>query len=277
MLVTWLACASPGLVDGPDLVGPSRAGGAAWTGSELWVADAERNVVWRYDADGTPRGSVELAALSPELAEPADLAGLAVADDGTIWVVGGHTGGGVDGEVHATPTHRLVALKADGSLVAVGEGLIEGGQWTNPLLGIVENTIGQDPAGPSALAIGGVARGPDGSLVLGFRAPTHASKALIEQLRAPGAAVAGQTPDLVGPYWLDLGGAGIGSIAADGDGLRILAGSVVWRWGALDRAQKPVRLPVDVGDRHPDEIVRVGERWWVLSAGSGRVTTTILP
>lgn len=284
------------VVAGPDLVGLCDASAAVTVGRFLVVADDERNVLRVFDWSGdVPSGAaappIDLAPLSPLFAgkKEADLEGMATLPDGTVWVTASHDAGK---DTDRKPDRqRLFALalseRADGTGVdarlALGPTteLVEKGQNTNALYGIVINTVGKTSKDPLGLSIEGLAAGPGGSLLIGFRNPVHAGKALIERLDNPVAFVGGAEPEITGPRWLKLAGAGIRSLEADGDGFRLLTGGgdedgfSLWRWTGFDDGTPAVRLPVSFGDLHPEALVKVGEAWWVLSDdGTRKVGST---
>lgn len=110
------------------------------------------------------------------------------------------------------------------------------------------------PEAPGGLNIEGLAAGADGSLLIGFRNPLIAGKALLVPLTNPGAVVKGSQRATFGPpLLLDLGGRGIRSIDRVGNGYLILAGPIddqgsfgLYRWtGVATDAPVPqaVKLP----------------------------------
>jgi hypothetical protein len=279
--------AGPSLEPGPELAGLCDASAAVAVGDRLVVADDERNALRVFDwaAGGAPLPPIELAPLSPLFAgDEADLEGIAAMPDGTVWITASHDAG--KGEVRKPSRQRLFALRfaddASSATLAHGPtaGLIDVGQEQSQLYGIVVNTAGHTAKDPEGLSIEGLAAGPDGSLLVGFRAPIHGGRALVQRLNNPVEFAAGSAaPSLTGPRWLELGGRGIRSLEADGEGGFLLiagdpadgdASSLLYRWRGFDDGAEPERLGVAFGDLNPEALVRIGEAWWVLSDDGGR-------
>jgi hypothetical protein len=272
---------------GPELVGLCDASAGVRIDRFLVVADDEHNQLRVYDwaAGGAPVAPINLAALSPLFRgkDEADLEGMALAPDGTLWLVSSHDSG--KGTERQPSRQRLFAL----SLQVEGGGLkadlahgptpdlIEKGQYTKPMYGILVNTVGKTSKDPLGLSIEGLAAGPSGSLLIGFRAPVHAGKALIQRLEDPVAFAAGGEPRFTGPRWLVLGGSGIRSLEADGaGGYLVVSGPAdedgefsLWRWRGFDDGSAPVRVPVELGTLRPEGLLRMqdpaGDSWWLLS------------
>jgi len=82
------------------------------------------------------------------------------------------------------------------------------------------------PKEKGALNIEGLAAGPDGSLLIGFRNPLHKKKALIVPLLNPADLVAGKGPAQFGkPIELDLDGNGIRDFVLAGSDYYLIGGS----------------------------------------------------
>ncbi|MEQ1505591.1 MAG: DUF3616 domain-containing protein [Myxococcota bacterium] len=274
---------------GPELVGLCDASGAARIGTWLVVADDERNVLRTFDWSGptptaAPGPPIDLTVLSEKFGKKeADLEGIAVTADGLVWFTGSHDTG-KDTE-RKESRQRVFALKIDpasGTPVATlaagpSADLIEKGQNHTQLQGIVENTVGKTSKDPGGLSIEGLAAGPAGSLLFGFRTPIHASKAMIQRLDNPGPFAGGAEPELTGPRWLDLKGRGIRSLEAEGEpgsgSFLIVAGPAgdggsdfaLYRWRGFDDGTAPERLPVTFGDLKPEALFAASGAWWVLS------------
>ena len=122
------------------------------------------------------------------------------------------------------------------------------------------------PKEPNALNIEGLAATPEGYLLIGFRNPIPAGKALLIPLLNPNEVVEG-TPARFGPViQLDLGRLGIRDIAWHEGTYVIIAGSYhggshfrLYRWAGP--GARPERLRVDhLNDFHPEALVIYRER-----------------
>lgn len=80
------------------------------------------------------------------------------------------------------------------------------------------------PKSAGALNIEGLAPTPEGHLLIGFRNPISAGKALIVRLENPQNLVAGEKPKFGVPQFIDLAGFGIRSITPYQEGYLIVAG-----------------------------------------------------
>ena len=80
------------------------------------------------------------------------------------------------------------------------------------------------PKSPGALNIEGLTATPQGHLLIGFRNPIPAGKALVVPLLNPGELIEGRNAKLGSPLLLDLGGFGIRSMGYDGGRFLIIAG-----------------------------------------------------
>jgi hypothetical protein len=270
---------------GPELVGLCDASAGVRIDRFLVVADDERNQLRVYDwaAGGTPAPAIDLASLSPLFTgkDEADLEGMALLPDGTVWLTSSHDSG--KGTERQPSRQRLFALSLqvapDGSglQAKLAHGptaeLIEKGQYTKPMYDILVNTVGKTSKDPLGLSIEGLAAGPAGSLLVGFRAPVHAGKALIQRLEDPAAFAGGGEPRFTGPRWLVLGGGGIRSLEADGSGGYLVVSGPsdedgefsLWRWRGFDDGSAPVRVPVELGTLRPEGLLRMDDAWWLLS------------
>ncbi len=98
------------------------------------------------------------------------------------------------------------------------------------------------PKTAGALNIEGLADGGDGSLLIAFRNPLPAGKALVVPLLNPRELIDGKAEALFGePIQLDLNGRGIRSIDRVGDAYLLVAGAIdgggdfqLFRWGGKD-------------------------------------------
>lgn len=270
------------VVAGPELVGLCDASAAVVVGRFLVVADDEHNELHVFAADGfhaAPR--IELKRLSPlfEGAE-ADLEGMTTTPDGLVWVTGSHDAG--NGTVRKADRQRLFALRlreeGDGlaaELVGVATGLVEQGAQQTPLYDVIGDTEGKTGKDPTGLSIEGLASDAQGRLLVGFRAPIAGEKALVERLDDPNGFLAGGELRLTGPRWAPLGGRGIRAMERSGNGDELLIvggpsdhdpGFALFRWAGFDDKRLPAEpVPVAFGDLNPEALVRIGDRWWVLS------------
>lgn len=80
------------------------------------------------------------------------------------------------------------------------------------------------PKSPGALNIEGLSPTPEGHLLVGFRNPIPARKALVVRVENPQNVIAGEKPKFGAPRFIDLGGFGIRSISPYRDGYLIVAG-----------------------------------------------------
>ena len=106
------------------------------------------------------------------------------------------------------------------------------------------------PKSIGALNIEGLSPTPDGHLLIGFRNPIPAGKALIVRLQNPNEVTASQRPKFSPPQFIDLGGFGIRSITPYRTGYLIVA-------GPFDTEGGPSRLHFWSGMGEKTEIVPV--------------------
>ncbi len=252
----------------PDLLGICDASAAVAIGDWLLVADDERNLLHVYGADGR---EVEPIVLDLGAKKESDLEGMALVGD-VLWVIGSHDRG--KGTEPKPDRQRLVGLRVTaterGVSATVAHGPVRGLLDHPPMDAIVASTAGRTCKEPGGLSIEGLASGPGGSLVVGFRAPVRDGKALVARLQDPTA-----SPPSFSPQWIDLGGRGIRSLEADGEGWLGVAGPPgegdgfdLFRWAGGEAA--PTLLGRDLGDLNPEALVRWQGAWWVLSDDGGR-------
>ncbi|MCA9492786.1 MAG: DUF3616 domain-containing protein [Myxococcales bacterium] len=302
MLLPLLACGSPPpptpapaplerratpVSPGPELVGVCDASAAVVVGRHLVVADDEHNELHVFSADGfRPAPRIELDQLSPLFAgKEADLEGMTTTPDGLVWVIGSHDAG--KGTTRKPERQRLFALRLreEGSglsaeLVGVATGLVDQGSEQTPLYDVVGDTEGKTAKDPTGLSIEGLSTDAQGRLLVGFRAPIAGGKALVERIDDPNAFLAGGELVLTGPRWAPLDGRGIRAMewTGSGDELLIVAGPsdkdpgfALFRWAGFDdRRLHAEPVAVAFGDLNPEALVRIGDRWWVLSDDGGR-------
>jgi hypothetical protein len=104
------------------------------------------------------------------------------------------------------------------------------------------------PEAAGGLNIEGLAEGPDGALLIGFRNPLREGRALLVPLRNPEELLRGEAARFGEPIALDLGGRGVRSIERIADAFVIVAGPVadagdfaLYRWSGL-AADAPQRM-----------------------------------
>jgi len=289
LAVAWLACstapppaaipappkastsrdASWQLEEGPELVGLCDASAGVWVGGSLYVADDERNVLHRFDGQGRPLGTVELAAAFPALAgdKEADLEGATLAS-GTSWWIGSHDRG--KGTEPRPSRQRLFAVDLDegqaGSHRELHTTLLDALAAQAELGPILATTAGNTSKAVDGFSIEGLATADDG-LWLGLRAPVVDGRALMVPLATAGdGLVAGS------PVRLELGGRGIRALENLEDSLIIVAGPpadagtfAVYRWDATGTT------PIEVSLRtlRPEGLVATPDGLWLLSDDGG--------
>ena len=261
-----------------SLVRPERytgmcdASGAVTVSSNLFVvADDEHNVlrVYRSDQPGGPvkqfdfNAFLEVRGKSHE----ADLEGAAKIGARACW--NGSHGRNTDGKERLN-RHRLFATD-----IIVNNGdvtLIPAGKPYKRLLDDLLRDARFDqfhfaeaarhsPKVSGALNIEGLSATPEGHLLIGFRNPVPAGKALLIPLLNPNEVLEGTPARFDDAVMLDLGGRGIRDIACHDGIYVIIAGSwhggghfQLYRWAGP--SAKPEPLQVDhLNDYHPEALV----------------------
>jgi hypothetical protein len=212
------------------LVQPARyaglcdASGAITISSNLFVvADDERNVLqmYRTDQPGRPVKQFDFNAfLAVESRSPeADLEAAARIGDRAFWI---SSHGRNRNDKERLNRHRFFAtdirLKdGDVDLIAVGKPYkrLLGDFLSDARLDqfhLAQASLGA-PKERGALNIEGLAATPEGHLVIGFRNPIPAGKALLIPLLNPNEVIQGIPAKFADPIRLDLGGLGIRDIA----------------------------------------------------------------
>lgn len=127
------------------------------------------------------------------------------------------------------------------------------------------------------LNIEGLAATPDGRLLIGFRNPLRAGRALIVPLENPSQVVAGERARLGAPVELDLRGRGIRSFDLVGTEYLIVAGPIadegtfsLYRWSGI-AGEPPTELKVELGSLRPEALFAVPatDRLQLLSDDGG--------
>ena len=252
--------------------GMCDASGAVAVGPNLFVvANDEDNILRLYRANqpGRPvkefdfNGFLEVRGKSLE----ADLEGAARIGDRAFWI-GSH--GRNSNSKERLNRHRLFATdigftNGEVSLTPVGkpykrllEDLLGDARFAQFQL---EEASRRAPKEPGALNIEGLSATPQGQLLIGFRSPIRAGKALLIPLLNPNEITQGQPARFDSAVELDLDGLGIRDIACYGGTYLVLAGAFdggkhfrLYRWAGP--GAKPERLRVDhLNDYHPEALV----------------------
>jgi hypothetical protein len=117
------------------------------------------------------------------------------------------------------------------------------------------------PKEPGALNIEGLSATPEGHLLIGFRNPLSAGKALLIPLVNPDEVIEGKPARFDSAIQLDLSGLGIRDIAWHGGIYVIIAGSShggahfqLYRWAGPGAKPEPLRVD-HLNDYHPEALV----------------------
>lgn len=200
--------------------GMSDASAAVAIGGDRFVAANDEDNILRCYRVGEPGEPVQVFDLnrlwstrkkSPEM----DLEGAARIGQHTFWI--GSHGRNADGEP-APRRHALFALELSGTSDAMT--LCPAGRiYTNLIADLSRDPryVAFDlaaaatcaPKAPGGLSIEALTETPEGSLLIGFRNPVPAGRALFVPLLNPLAVVEGHPPRFGDPLRLDLGGLGL--------------------------------------------------------------------
>ncbi len=256
-LITTLLSALPG-VQAQDLVFKGHCDGSAGVdlgGGRYAIADDDSPDLFVMSRDGTAKGKVELAAaldsnkvkkvgkLKPK--EP-DTEGAARIGQRIYWVASHGLKKDKDsGKVEPDP-YRLRFFATDiPSTRHDGKGLplklaapyrldLKEALLANQAYGLLQGTEGKEPEADGGFNIEGLAEGPDGSLLIGFRNPVRQGMALAAMLTNPA------------------------EVINKGKGQNAGKGSTAdYQWGPL--------LKLDLGGRGIRSIEKVGEEWWIMA------------
>ncbi|HYD60731.1 MAG TPA: DUF3616 domain-containing protein [Noviherbaspirillum sp.] len=193
--------------------------------SGFLIANDEDNVLRLYERstpDKPPRTFDVGAILQPEGKEKhaeADIEGATVIGNRIYWI--GSHGSSADGESRPN-RRRLFATEIGGSGDAVTVTPV-GTPFRDLVVALssdqrlrkykFKEAAGKSPESSGALNIEGLAATPGKALLIGFRNPVHAGKALLVPLENPDAVLeSSEKPKLGSPIELPLGGLGIRSI-----------------------------------------------------------------
>lgn len=197
------------------------------------VADDEDNVIRIYDADrgGPPLHTVDLSP-NLQLTEPSgaesDFEGATRLGD-TAYFVASH---GRTAKGKLDPDRLLLVAT---TLPAIGEQVSVRGDPYRRLvddliahpafaqLGIAEAAL-RAPKEPGGLNLEGMTATPDGSLLMGFRSPVPAGRALLFRILNPRGVGADEPARLSDPILLDLKGLGVRALSTWGKSFLIAAG-----------------------------------------------------
>lgn len=141
----------------------------------------------------------------------------------------------------------------------------------------LEQAAAKAPEAPGGLNIEGLTHTDDGTLLIGFRNPLRAGKALVLPLLNPAELIAGQAPRFGQAIALDLGGRGVRSMTRTADGFLVVGGPVAddgsfalfhWRGGS-DTPQRLTRPTL--GTLRPEALFGWpgGAQWQLLSDDGG--------
>jgi hypothetical protein len=252
--------------------GMCDASGAVAISSNLFaVANDEDNILRLYRSD-QPGGAVKQFDLNGFLevrgkSVEVDLEGAARIGTRAFWI--GSHGRNKDGKERPN-RHRLFATDisvndGDVTLIPVGrpykrllEDLLLDGRFDQFHFA---EAARHAPKEPGALNIEGLSATPEGQLLIGFRNPVPAGKALLIPLLNPNEIVAGKAASFGAAIQLDLGGRGIRDIASHEGSYLIIAGGCqggghfqLYRWAGP--GANPELLPVDhLNHYHPEALV----------------------
>lgn len=138
---------------------------------------------------------------------------------------------------------------------------------------------GKAPEAPGGLNIEGLTHTDDGALLIGFRNPLRAGKALVLPLLNPREVVAGQAPRFGHAIALDLGRRGIRSMTRTADGYFVVGGPIaddgsfaLFHWRGGSDTPQVLAQPV-LGALRPEALFGWpgGVQWQLLSDDGGVV------
>lgn len=234
VLVGWLAAATPAVCHAQQIevyAGSCDASAAASLSEDLFVVgNDEDNTLQTYRrGHPLPISSLPLSDFLGTGPHEADIEGAARLGSRIYWIAS-HSRNS-KGAVQRS-RHRLFATDI---LEGQPPALKPAGRPYVRLLADLVNTEALKPLGLEAathlaaeadggLNIEGLAATPEGGLLIGFRNPLRARRALVVPLQNPDEVVEGQRARLGAAIELDLGGRGIRSIELIGSAYLIVAG-----------------------------------------------------
>ncbi len=251
--------------------GPCDASAAVAVGSDTFVVgNDEDNTLRVYRRGQAPAiASITLSRFLDATATEVDIEGAAAIGSRIYWI-GSHGRNGKGAAVHAR--HRIFAVELRGGPAPVLEPV--GTPYTSLLRDLAASealkpyrldAAARLPAeADGGLNIEGLAATPDGRLLIGFRNPLAAQRALVVPLENPADVVAGKRARLGAPIVLDLDGRGIRSIELVGTAYEIVAGPAtdrgrfaLYRWSGAAADAPVLAADVDLGDLRPEALFAV--------------------
>lgn len=251
--------------------GPCDASAAVAVGSDTFVVgNDEDNTLRVYRRGQAPAiASITLSRFLDATATEVDIEGAAAIGSRIYWI-GSHGRDGKGAAVHAR--HRIFAVELRGGPAPVLEPV--GTPYTSLLRDLAASealkpyrldAAARLPAeADGGLNIEGLAATPDGRLLIGFRNPLAAQRALVVPLENPADVVAGKRARLGAPIVLDLDGRGIRSIELVGTAYEIVAGPAtdrgrfaLYRWSGAAADAPVLAADVDLGDLRPEALFAV--------------------
>lgn len=251
--------------------GPCDASAAVAVGSDTFVVgNDEDNTLRVYRRGQAPAiASITLSRFLDATATEVDIEGAAAIGSRIYWI-GSHGRNGKGAAVHAR--HRIFAVELRGGPAPVLEPV--GTPYTSLLRDLAASealkpyrldAAARLPAeADGGLNIEGLAATPDGRLLIGFRNPLAAQRALVVPLENPADVVDGKRARLGAPIVLDLDGRGIRSIELVGTAYEIVAGPAtdrgrfaLYRWSGAAADAPVLAADVDLGDLRPEALFAV--------------------
>lgn len=210
-------------------------------GTKILVANDDDNTLRTYDAErgGEPLASTDLSAFvageskrreAQAAREESDIEGAAIALGKVFWITS-HARGDKGKKDDSQSRFFATTLPADGAAPepsgASYAELRRDFASAAPLAAYrLKKAAKREAEEDGALNIEGLALAPDGaSLLIGFRSPLNAGRALVVPLTNAAAVVAGSSPPRFDSPWdLDLGGLGVRDLAAWNGHVLVAAG-----------------------------------------------------
>jgi hypothetical protein len=251
--------------------GPCDASAAVAVGTDMFVVgNDEDNTLHAYRrGHAPPIASFPLSRFLDAPSAEVDIEGAAAIGARIYWI----SSHGRDSRGNPVPArHRLFATELRGGsapvLVPVGA----------PYVSLLRDLLASEALKPfrldaasrlpaeaeGGLNIEGLAATPDGRLLIGFRNPLPAQRALVVPLENPADVVAGMRARLGAPILLDLDRRGIRSIDLVGSAYEIVAGPTadrgrfaLYRWSGAAADAPVLAADVDLGDLRPEALFAV--------------------